>query len=46
MALLPNVFVPDEAEENPFAPIAAGWYLGEIIKSELKDTKNKDYLLY
>ena len=42
MALLPNVFVPDEAEENPFAPIAAGWYLGEIIKSELKDTKNKD----
>lgn len=42
MALLPNVFVPEEAEENPFAPIPAGWYLGEIIKSELKDTNKKD----
>jgi len=41
MAILPNVFVPEEAEDNPFAPIAAGWYLAEIIKSELKDTKDK-----
>lgn len=40
MAILPNVFVPDEAEDNPFAPIPADWYTGEIIKSELKDTKD------
>jgi hypothetical protein len=40
MALLPDVFVPDEAEDNPFAPIPAGWYIGEIIKSELKDTRD------
>jgi len=40
MALLPDVFVPDEAEENPFAPLPAAWYTAEIIKSELKDTKD------
>jgi hypothetical protein len=41
MALLPNVFVPDEADENPFAPIPAAWYLAEITKSELKTTNDK-----
>jgi hypothetical protein len=42
MALLPGVFVPEEAEDSPFAPIPAQWYTAEIIKSELKDTSNKD----
>lgn len=41
MALLPDVFVPDEADENPFAPIPDDWYEAEIFKSELKDTKDK-----
>jgi len=41
MAELPSVFIPDEAEENPFAPIPAGWYVGEIVKSTLKTTKDK-----
>lgn len=40
MALLPDVFTPDEAEENPFAPIPAGWYLAEIFKSEVKNTND------
>ena len=41
MALLPGVFVPEEADENPFAPIPEDWYEAEIIKSELKDTRDK-----
>lgn len=41
MALLPDVFVPDEAEDDPFAPIPAVWYEADIIKSELKTTKDK-----
>jgi hypothetical protein len=41
MAMLPNVFVPEEAEDNSFAPIDAGWHEAEIIKSELKSTKDK-----
>ena len=41
MAVLPGVFVPEEAEENPFAPIPEDWYTAEITKSELKDTKDK-----
>ena len=41
MALLPEVFVPEEAEDSPFAPIPANWYLAEITKSELKDTSDK-----
>ena len=41
MAQLPNVFIPEEADENPFAPIDAGWYEAEITKSELKTTKDK-----
>lgn len=42
MALLPNVFVPDEAESMEFEVLPADWYPAEIVKSELKDTKNKD----
>lgn len=42
MALLPQVFVPEEAESMEFAVLPAGWYPAEIVKSELKDTKLKD----
>ena len=42
MALLPDVFVPEDAEDNPFAPIDAGWYEAEITKSELKTTNDKE----
>lgn len=42
MALLPGVFVPDEAEDNPFAALPEGWYACEIIKSEMKQTNAKD----
>lgn len=42
MALLPNVFVPEEAESMEFTVLPAGWYPAEIVKSELKDTKLKD----
>lgn len=42
MALLPNVFTPEQAADNPFAPIDAGWYACEMRKSLLKATKNKD----
>lgn len=41
MAQLPGVFVPEEAEDNPFEPIPAEWYTAEIVKSEMKDTKDK-----
>ncbi len=41
MALLPEVFIPEEAEDDPFAPIPAQWYEAEITKSELKVTKDK-----
>jgi hypothetical protein len=41
MALLPDVFKPDEADDDPFAPIDAGWYEAEIIKSEMKVTNDK-----
>lgn len=41
MALLPDVFVPEEAEDSPFAPIPADWYEAEIVKSELKTTSDK-----
>ena len=48
MALLPEVFTPENEESNEFLPLPAGWYPAEIIKSELKETKNKDgkYLLF
>lgn len=42
MAMLPNVFVPEEAEDNPFAPIPEEWYPAEIIKSDYKATNAKD----
>ena len=42
MALLPNVFIPEEAESSSFEPIPAGWQEAEITKSELKSTKAKD----
>lgn len=41
MALLPEVFKPEEADDNPFAPIDAGWYEAQITKSELKSTNDK-----
>lgn len=41
MAILPSVFIPEETDENPFAPIDAGWYLMDIVKSEVKTTKDK-----
>lgn len=41
MALLPNVFVPDDAESMEFTVLPAGWYPAEIVKSELKDTRDK-----
>lgn len=40
MALLPEVFVPEEADEDPFAPIPDDWYLAEITKSSLESTKD------
>lgn len=42
MAMLPDVFTPETAEADPFAPIPSNWYEAEIVKSELKVTKNKD----
>lgn len=42
MALLPNVFVPEDAEAMEFKTLPAGWYLAELVKSELKDTNAKD----
>lgn len=41
MALLPSVFVPEEAEDMEFKPLKAGWYPAELVKSELKTTKDK-----
>ena len=41
MALLPQVFVPEDAESMEFKTLPAGWYNAEIVKSELKDTKDK-----
>lgn len=40
MALLPDVFVPEEAKSTGFEPIPAGYYEAEITKSELKSTKD------
>lgn len=42
MALLPNVFVPEDAESMEFKVLPAGWYPAEIVKTEVKDTKMKD----
>jgi len=41
MAMLPSVFNTDDHKEAAgFEPIPAGDYLAEIIKSEVKDTKD------
>ena len=32
---------PEEAEDDPFAPLEAGWYEAEIFKSEIKTTNDK-----
>jgi Protein of unknown function (DUF669) len=42
MALLPDVFVPEDAEDNPFGVLDAGWYEAEITKSEMKITNDKE----
>ena len=42
MALLPSVFVPEEAEDMQFTVLKSGWYPSELVKSTLKDTRNKD----
>lgn len=39
MALLPNVFVPEDAESMEFTVLPAAWYPAELVKSELKDTR-------
>lgn len=41
MALLPSVFVPEETDDMEFKPLKAGWYPAELVKSELKSTKDK-----
>lgn len=41
MALLPSVFVPEETEDMELKPLKAGWYPAELVKSELKTTKDK-----
>lgn len=41
MAQLPNVFVPEDEEDNPFEPIPAAWYYAEVIKSKMNQTKDK-----
>jgi hypothetical protein len=42
MAILPDVFTPDEATSDPFTPLPADWYEAEILSSEVKSTKAKD----
>lgn len=42
MALLPSVFIPEEAEDLQFSVLKAGWYTAEIVKSELKTTRDKE----
>jgi hypothetical protein len=42
MAILPDVFTPDEAISDPFTPLPADWYEAEILSSEVKSTKAKD----
>ena len=41
MALLPSVFIPEENEDMEFKPLKGGWYPAELVKSELKTTKDK-----
>lgn len=42
MALLPGVFVPEDAEDMQFAVLKGGWYPAEIVKSEVKQTRDKE----
>jgi hypothetical protein len=41
MALLPNVFVPEDVKSD-FEVMPAGWIEAEIIKSEIKTTNDKE----
>lgn len=41
MAMLPDVFNSEGKETMGFTVIPAGWYEGEIIQSQMKDTKAK-----
>ena len=40
MALLPNIFTPEDAEDTTFSTLPAGWYEAELVKSDLKTTKD------
>ena len=42
MAQMPQVFVPSDKEDSGFQVIAKGWRIGEVVKSEVKPTKNKE----
>ena len=42
MAILPEMFTPDDVEENPFAAIPEGWYEAELIKSTYETTNDKE----
>lgn len=42
MALLPNVFVPEEAEDMKFTVLKGGWYPAEITGSNIKATRDKE----
>ena len=40
MAMLPEVFNAKDSEKmSGFEPLPKGWYLAEIVKTEMKDTK-------
>lgn len=41
MSMLPDVFNPEDEDDDPFKPLPAGWYLAEIFKSKLTPTKDK-----
>tara|TARA_R110000803_G_scaffold85829_5_gene152226 strand:+ start:228 stop:641 length:414 start_codon:yes stop_codon:yes gene_type:complete len=40
MAILPEMFTPDDVEENPFAAIPEGWYEAELVKSTYETTND------
>jgi len=42
MAELPSVFNATETEDASFKTLPMGWYIAQIVKSELRDTKAKD----
>ena len=41
MAQMPQVFVPSEKEDSGFSVVPEAWYIAEIVKSEIKATKDK-----